>query len=236
MKLIYKHWEKIIFAALLCMLVIALAALAGKTARYQQNIAQKMDSWDADVPGRQKLIKEQDTVKMIIVRIKKTFADFELKQIKRNIFARMLETTAGQPVMVAEPIFKLLEITYKSLGIQYRGRVVYESGKIIAQLNFDNKSYLVGIDSQVAGYEVVGLGKNHIHLKDNKRKTLKLKYQQAAYSEELVARIQECNSNQTVEVSKGSELFGYKVLDMDMKSVLLSKQGQHLKLEKGKVY
>lgn len=155
---------------------------------------------------------------------------------KRNIFIRWQQEKVKDISVSEQPILEVLEIGYKPLGIEYQGRIVFQEGKLVGQVNLLDKSYIVEKGSRLPGYTVEALTKDHINLKDAKGSCKKINYRKAAYTKELVATLREQTSGQTQDVSKNSQFLSYKVLDIDEESVLLSTQGQHLRLKKGMVH
>ncbi|MBU1045008.1 MAG: hypothetical protein KJ915_11495 [Candidatus Omnitrophica bacterium] len=160
-------------------------------------------------------------------------AAIDLLAIKRNIFVPFEDDE--KRVTFDNPVLELLDISYKPLGFQYQGRIIYPNGKIVAQINANNKSYLVQLGAKVGDYKVTHLDKNSVVLKMKKGESLDIKYLQQGYSDELMAKIKDNISGKIETVYKNSDIFGYKVLDIDRDFVILSKLGQQLRLQKGMV-
>jgi hypothetical protein len=157
---------------------------------------------------------------------------------KRDIFARTAEEqqrVSVERVAAPAPRFEVMEITFKPLGIEYQGRIVFADGSLVAQVNMHDKSYLVKSGARLAPYTVDSIDKDVLVLKESAGKRISVKYRQTAYVDELMANIKEVNSNTTFLVSKNSEFFGCTVLDIDEESVLVSSEGEHFRLEKGTV-
>ena len=134
------------------------------------------------------------------------------------------------------PILSLIETGYKSLGIYYWGQMIFEDGMLVAQINYRKKTYLVTKGSTVAQYKVTALTKDSITLQNSKGGFIDIPYRKTVLTNERIAKIKECNSQRIAVLSKDSKFFGYKVLDINEDSVIVSKYGQHLKLEKGTVH
>jgi len=157
----------------------------------------------------------------------------------RDIFSREPEqaTSRGGAGTAASqtPRFEVVDIAQKPLGISYEGRIVFADGRIVAQVNVGRESYLVGTGATVAPYTVADLNRNKLVLTVGSARFV-VNYREPAYSDELMATVKELNSAKTFSVSKNSDFLGGTVLDIDEESVLVSKQGQYLRIEKGTVY
>ena len=156
---------------------------------------------------------------------------------KRNIFTQQVHNKSAEAVTGDRLVLQVSEIGLKPLGIEYRGKVFFkDDNDMVAQINVDKKSYLVKKGTCFAVYQVSELNEKFIKLKDKKGKVIKIKYRQHTYTNELMAKIKELNSAYWKTVIKNDTFLEYKVLDIEEDSVLLSLQGQHLRLEKGMVY
>ncbi|MFH2145067.1 MAG: hypothetical protein ABII75_03455 [Candidatus Omnitrophota bacterium] len=229
-----KHWEKIICGSVMLIFGAIVVICGMQAVNYGRYISGRIDGL-SDVP-EEKVSPDEESVADRL--LKRNFSDI-LETVKRNIFAKIVKEQPvfeQKKVKADEPLFEVLDIEPKSLDIEYLGRILFADNNVVAQVNFQDRSYIVESGSHLAGYEVVFLDSNNIHLKDKEGEIIKLVYRKKGFGKEMTAQIKETKTNQMQVVTKGSEVFGYKVLDIDKTSVLLSKQGQHLKLQKGKVY
>lgn len=239
MKEFPKNAQKVISYILIGVLIICVVIFVKKTIASGYLLEQRMKNVIAK--NNQKTLVPVDCPK----HGDSLFAELEIQtqageqiELKRDLFSEFKDKVAVDEVdvLVRKPIIEVLEIEYKPLSIRYLGRIVFENGKIVAQVNIYNKSYLVYEGSKIAEMVVETINKDLISLKDKRGNFTKIKFRQLAYSNKLIAKIKEHNSQQTLEISKDSDFFGYKVLDINEDYVLVSNQGQHLRLEKGRVY
>ncbi|MFH1459950.1 MAG: hypothetical protein ABIG64_06210 [Candidatus Omnitrophota bacterium] len=159
------------------------------------------------------------------------------KEKFRDIFVKHVIRDESEVVVSSDnPVIEVVEISYKPLEIEYKGRLIFDDGRIVAQVNMQERSYLVSLGSTIFQYQIDYLDDKYINLKDKTQKNTKIQYRHAAYSNELVAQIKEHTDQRVFTVSKDSNFLGYKVLDIDEEYVLVSKKGQHLRLEKGMVH
>ena len=163
----------------------------------------------------------------------------ELKA-KRNIFApkkKQKTLTAVDDLEDSdEVVLRLVKTGFKSLGLNYRGQMFYKDGTLVAQVNYKKKTYLVSKGSKFKGNQVTDLSKEMITIKTYKGKEVTIPFRKIVFTDERIAEIQECNSLKTAVLSMNSKFLGYKVLDISEDSVIVSKHGQHLKLQKGTVH
>jgi len=157
---------------------------------------------------------------------------------KRNIFEKWhMQTAAKEEVSDSDAlVLKLEEIGYKPLGIEYKGKIIFGDGEIVAQINIHKQSYIIKSGSPVLDYTVEQLTRKFIKLKDKQGRYTKIKYREKMYTNEHVATLRELRSNKVKVVNKNSSFLGFKVLDIDEESVLLSRAGERLRLRKGMVY
>lgn len=234
MKNIFQCWERTISAILLFIFILAIVFFTQKSKDYQKYIFKKAERYlSGELKNVSQQYPEEEGYIKILEKMKKNQADFSQFKTQRNIFAQVTRGKIAQTVLSDKPVFELLEIGYKPLGIEYRGRIVFADGQIIAQVNLYNQTYLVKKGTKFCNYEVLDLEKEYLEIVSQTTKSIRLTYQKTTYTKELVAKIKELNSQQIVTVSKDSEFLGFKVLDIDKDYVLLSNQGQRLKLEKG---
>ncbi len=237
MKVIYKNWEKAIFFTLIGGLLVIMLFCIRKGADYKRHISRRIAGLaQGEVNRHRWLIPGEGDYESFLEKIKKGPAVFYLSKSGRNIFTTFGKESGYESVRPGTSAFKIFEIDYKPLEIEYRGRIVFGNGRIVAQVSFHNRTYLVGVGAKVARYKVTHLDKDYIKLQSDKAEVIKIGYQKKTYSEELMAKVKELNSQRILQVSEGSEFFGGKVLDIDKDYVLVSKQGQLIRLEKGMVY
>ncbi|MCP4650238.1 MAG: hypothetical protein GY853_09205 [PVC group bacterium] len=248
MKIIGKNWEKISFLTMFFLLLIVIASCARETSSYKEQMARQLKIL-GEYPGDLKDWQKQylATAPYSLQNIEEVVVQMQAQETKRNIFAKFKKRiNKTEEVFVPEPVEKntsktpvleVLTIEYKPVGIDYLGRIVFDDEKgLVAQVNFKKHTYLVRVGSKIGGYTVSQLDPECITLESEDSKTIKIEFRKAAYSKSRIAKIKEYNSQRTLVVSKDSEFFGYKVLDILEDHVLVSKQGQHLKLEKGMVH
>ncbi len=232
-----KNWEKIVLAALIVVFLAELALLG-----------QKSDSGSSLSVRKAKLRHRQEGgAKNISRKIENAVADLDARLAKlftgkgdRDIFSAVKtsleETTAARyAVGAGEAKLEVLDIKNKPLPIEYRGYIVFGDGHLVAQVNVHQKSYLVGTGAEFAGYKILNITSKRIVLLNGDSRRLTLGFRQISYSKDLMAVLRDDNSGQTIDIYKDSSFSGFKVLDITEDYVLVSKQGQHLKLWKGRV-
>lgn len=236
---IVKEREKIIFGGTLGVLIIGALLLGNLSAKRQLAVTERiarveqgdiLSGSDSETEGNSGLAGVLKSVPPISL-------SEGLELSGRDIFSRELEQpesergTAGPQL----PRFQIIEITPKPLGISYEGRIIFSDGRIVAQVNMGKTSYLVGVGSTLSPYTIADLNNNMLVLLAGTTRYV-VSYRQSACSDELMATIKELNTNTTFLVTKNSDFLGGTVLDIDEESVLVSKQGQYLRIEKGTVY
>jgi len=239
MKVIYRDWDKIVFGLLLCIFVVSLFLFSKEGAAYQNTMTEKEALLNCTGESRNRREPlSRDSGNALLKEIEEGALEGFAKSGKRNIFSypRSKKSADSERDREIAPVLEVQEIGYKPLEIEYRGRIVFEDGTLIAQVNFHDRSYLVSIGSRIAHYTVRHLTKRSISLQGSHREVTKIPYRTATYSDELIATIKEHTSGRTLTVGIDSVFFGYKVLDIDEDYVLVSRQGQHLRLEKGMVH
>lgn len=229
MNKIYDNWEKIVCFAMVGIFIISSFVFIKNNADYKMSIEQKKDKLaDNESADEVKL----DLQGALLAKIDDK-AKIDLLKIKRNIFVPFKDDEKKQDIN--KPVFELLDISYKPLAFQYQGRIVYPNGQIVAQINANNKSYLIKIGSNLGNYKVEQLDKDSVTLKTKQGESVNIKYLETAFSDELMAKIKDSISGNIETVYKNSNIYGYQVLDIERDSVVLSKSGQHLRLQKGTV-
>ena len=230
MNKIYDNLEKIACFTMISIFVISSYWFISNSADYKISMEQKKD--ELAINNMEAVAKSDEPGNLLSIIDRK--ANIDLMKVKRNIFvAFKYDEPKRQDFNKA--VLEVLDISYKPLAFQYQGRIVYPNGQIVAQINALNKSYLVKIGSSLAKYKVVRLDKNSVSLKTKQGEYVNIKYLQTAFSEELMAKIKDSISGNIETVYKNSKIYGYKVLDIEGDYVILSKSGQHLRLQKGKV-
>ena len=237
MKEKYENLEKVIFFVLLCLLLVAIPVLLKKRAANNDILdkkTRKLSMYGPEsVAGGRDYIQDEEYLRL---EDQKARALSSLTS-KRNIFSKQVYKKNAEIVASDRPVLQVSEIGFKPLEIEYRGKVFFkDDNDMIAQVNVHKKSYLVKKGTHFAAYQVDELNEKFIKVTDKKGKVIKIKYRQKAYTNELAATIKELTSAYSKQVSKNGRFLEYKVLDIDENSVLLSHQGQHLRLEKGMVH
>ncbi|MBU4305965.1 MAG: hypothetical protein KJ893_10180 [Candidatus Omnitrophica bacterium] len=234
MREIYKNWEKIVFSVLVILLVSVIAAGRGKILDFSRSIEKKVDELEyseADNFSASEDFSQGEP--KILEDMRKDISE----SFSRDLFSRgQIRPENSINISAKGVLLQVVDTAYKPLGVIYRGRIIFEDGSIIAQVNLAKKSYLVRKGSKFDRYEVDYIDKYHLELREADGKHIRLTYRKTAYTDERIAKIKELNSQRLMSVGKDSELFGYKVLDIGEDYVLVSKQGQRLKLEKGMVH
>jgi hypothetical protein len=235
MEKIYNNLAKIVCIVMVAALIISAFVLFTANADEKTSFERKSKELTGfQLNGGNNHIKNPDYLSEVQEQSR-----VDLRQAKRNIFASyQMDDKEQQQRRTAKPetpVLELLDISYKPLGFQYQGRIVYPDGQVVAQVNSPYKSYLVETGSKIDSFVVASLDKNIISLKGDGGKQIKIKYLQTAYSEELMAKIRENVSGIINIVHPKSSLFGYQVLDIEQDAVILSKYGQRLRLQKGMV-
>ncbi|MFH2137160.1 MAG: hypothetical protein ABII88_01460 [Candidatus Omnitrophota bacterium] len=234
-----KDWEKISFIIMFLLMIVVITSCARAGTTYKLHIDKKESLLGKNGFDFNDWQKEYlDTSPRGLELIKESMLKQSAEGLKRNIFTKF-EKPKEVVTDISElngPIFELLETGYQILGIYYWGRVIFDGGEIIAQVNFKDRTYLVKVGSKVGPYSVTALEYNSIILEDENANIIEIEYRKTAYSQSRMAKIKEYNSQRTLVVNKDSELFGYKVLDIQEDYVLVSDQVEHLKLEKGMVH
>ncbi len=233
----YENLEKIIFFTFLCLLLVAIPVLLNKAVADNDILDEKMQRLTMYNSRSITDVRDYAQEEEYLRQAEQTARELSSVTSKRNIFSERLCRKDVQDPVSDRPVLQVSEIGFKPLGIEYRGKVFFEDDNaMVAQVNVHKKSYLVKEGTRFAAYRVDELNEKFIKLTDKKGRIIKIKYRQKAYSNELVAKIKELTSAYSKTVSKNSRFLEYKVLDIDEDSVLLSLQGQHLRLEKGMVY
>ncbi|MFH1062076.1 MAG: hypothetical protein V1747_04230 [Candidatus Omnitrophota bacterium] len=230
MNKIYDNLEKIACFTMVSILIISSYFFITSNAEYKIFVEQKKSEL-ADM-DRQFVAKSAEPGTLLSRIDEKTKID--LLKVKRNIFAPFKDDDEKRQYS-NNSVLEVLDIAYKPLAFQYQGRIIYPNGQIVAQINADNKSYLVKTGSNLGKYKVGQLDKDSINLKTKQGENVTIKYLQTAFSDELMAKIKESISGEIETVYKNSDIYGYKVLDIEEDCVILSKSGQHLRLQKGMV-
>ncbi|MBU1088020.1 MAG: hypothetical protein KKD05_10970 [Candidatus Omnitrophica bacterium] len=225
---IYAKLDKIVCFSMAGLLLVSSNLFIAKSYNYKLLIEQKKNALNAEIKDETKVSEKENLFLDIEGK-----ASLDLLAIKRNIFVPF--ENDEKRVAIDNPVLVLLDILYKPLGFQYQGRIIYPNGQLVAQINANNKSYLVKLGENVANYKVEHLDKDSIVLKSKKGEFLDIKYLKTAFSDELMAKIKDNISGNIETVYKNSTIYGYKVLDIDKDFVILSKLGQHLRLQKGMV-
>ena len=233
MKNVNQNTEKTVCFVLLAVLITLLLIFAKTIDNYRYDIARKINSLKHQAQAEPEASLGHDLVKDIKVA---AFISCP-KQEGRNIFSRLEKEDFFAPVVEADdPSFNLLEVGYKPLKIKYEGRIDFNDGTIVAQVNLKNNTYLAKKGATIENYRIVKLNKAYLDLEDRFSQVTRINYRETMYGDEFIAKIVEVKSQQIFEVSENSKFLGYKVLDIDKDYVLVSKQGQHLRLEKGRVH
>ncbi|MCG2712442.1 MAG: hypothetical protein L6416_09000 [Candidatus Omnitrophica bacterium] len=237
MKEKYENLEKVIFFVLLCLVLGVIPVLFNKAAANNDILDKKIQRLSTrstqSAAGSRDYTKTEEYLNIE----EQTVRALSSVTSKRNIFSehgynKSVDIAAGD-----RRVLQVIEIGFKPLGIEYQGKVFFkDDNEMLAQVNMYKKSYLVKEGSHFAYYQVHELNEKFIKLKDKKGKVIEIKYRQKAYVNERVAKINELTRGYSETVTKNSNFLEYKVLDIDEDSVLLSHQGQHLRLEKGMVY
>ncbi len=224
MKRILKDWEK----AVLVFVLLTLGIFSGVFMVHNRKLGDQLDR-QSHVSSSVDPVLEAESIpepeKAPDYGPRDIFSRVEIPSGKVRPARRMPE---------GEYRFELLDTMYKSFEVNYLGRIVFEDGRMVAQLNYRNRTFLVPEGNRVAGYEVVSIDKDKVTLRRNDQ-LQNIEFRRPMYTEELTAKIKETGTGQVFVVDQNSEIFGFKVLDIKKDSVLLSNQGQHLSLEKGKV-
>jgi hypothetical protein len=221
--------EKIVLFVMMIICLISGFLFISNNAAYKQSISQRENA----LTNNNSASKAESAMPTVSLVKNINKAKIDLLNVKRNVFVPFNDDAKSPEY--TNPVLELLDISFKPLGFQYQGRIVYPNGQIVAQINANHKSYLVKIGSSLANYKVLRLDKDVISLKPKQGKALDIKYLQTAFSEELMAKIKDNVSGDIETVYKNSIIYGYKVLDIEEDCVILSKSGQHLRLQKGTV-
>ena len=239
MKMIREDIDRILIFGLLLVVIIFSLLMFNSALGFKKHINDKTSKIKKSKFTEQQLIKAQKKAKEdMAVMINNDFIEFVSFLSGRNIFTKVKD--AQQPKAEIEynneSGFEISYIMREPLNIEYRGRIVYGPGKIVAQVNLRNKTFLVRQGSKFAGYTVKYLDMHKIFLKKEDGSELEIGYREVVYKNKLTAQIKELETERSFFITKGSTFYGYKVLDIQEDYVLLSKHGQHLKLEKGMVH
>ncbi|MFH1093181.1 MAG: hypothetical protein V1739_03375 [Candidatus Omnitrophota bacterium] len=237
MKEKYENLEKVIFFVLLCLLLVAMPVLLKKRAASNDILEKKIKSLSINNSESVETGNEYTNTEKYLRVQEQANRTLSSLTSKRNIFSEPVYKKNAEIVTGEHQVLQVSEIGFKPLEIEYRGKVFFkDDNDMVAQVNILKKSYLVKKGTKFASYQVDELNEKFIKLTDKKGEVIKIEYRQKVYTNELVAKIKELTSAYSETVSKNGSFLEYKVLDIDEDSVLLSHQGQHLRLEKGMVY
>ena len=239
MKKLIANWEKITLIALLIVFFAQVVIFAGKIDAYNEFFGSRGEQLTAKtVPESAGAYVSPEN---IMSNIDVLLADLFAGEKGRDIFSAKRMSAAGMPERVAEessgeePDVEVVDIKNKPLPIEYMGKIVFDDGRIVAQVNVHRKSYLVEDGTEFGGYSVESISPKKLVLRDSDSRKIELSFREILYSEELMATVKERSSQKVFDIYKDSSFLGFKVLDIAEDYVLVSNQGQHLKLWKGRV-
>ncbi|MCM8813303.1 MAG: hypothetical protein NC924_05125 [Candidatus Omnitrophica bacterium] len=178
--------------------------------------------------------------------IKKNVAAFSAQNEVRDIFAPVPESVPTvetklpeiKEVIGTSPAWVLSQIVPKPFPLQYRGSVMLETGRLIAQINSEKRSYLAKHGDQVGDYTVVQVGEDAVHLQRHADTggMVRLPYRRVHYSTELQAVFVEQKTNQKIIVDKNTTFLGAQIVAIESEAVVFSAQGKTGRLQKGMVW
>ncbi|MBI4846421.1 MAG: hypothetical protein HY810_08165 [Candidatus Omnitrophica bacterium] len=236
MKEIYKNLDKIILIFTVLIFLTTILVIVGKTAAVNKNILQRLIFLQPERQSHQAGISTDVSAEnMFLVNIKSVINASN----KRDLFSPFKNTPEQAQAFsnntFNDTLIEVLEIGYQPLNVEYRGRITFNNGRVVAQLNIGNDSYLASLGAKIVDYTVEALDENSVGLRNDQGKLMIVRYRKVTYTDELTATVKELNSKTKIKIRKDSDFFGFKVLDITPEYVLVSKMGQHLKLEKGTV-
>ena len=148
--------------------------------------------------------------------------------LRRDIFS---EFTAGSIVEGDGPsALKLLSVDRAPLPLIYQGYIKLEDGTMIAQVNWDKKTYFAIQGEGIGRFKVSEITRDSLRMTGPSGKEIRLEHLIKTYEDEFSATLQDPTSNRHFTVKKGAALGEYKVLDIGEDSVLLLHKNNHIKL------
>lgn len=227
MNFILKNIEKIILSVFaISFIILVMAAKWG--------VLKKVEALDLpDVP-KEFNMPQADCVQLrnYIELLDKSKAPKEISEYAgltgRNLFYEYHESEdAAKPFIVKE-------IKTVPLNFIYKGLIELPSNKVIAQINFENKTYFLKPEEFFAEYQVKEITKERCMVLDAKGKELELPYQKEVSGEEYEALLYDNKTKNSLNVKKDFKIREYQVLDIKADYVvLLQENGGKIILKKG---
>jgi hypothetical protein len=227
MKFILKNIEKIIFAIfLVCFIVIVMTTKTGLIKEVEPIRYPKMPK-EFNVPKEEHLQFEKYDELIKKVRRPKTLSDYSSLG-ERNIFYKYQEPKPPQAPFVVKKIQAI------PLGLIYQGVIELSRNRLIAQINFEGKTYFLKEGDVFADYEIKEITKDYCVVLDAKGKKIRLPYKRRVFSKEFEAQIYDPQSKNLLNVKRGFKIREYGILDIKATYVvLLDKNGNQIILKKG---
>lgn len=156
-------------------------------------------------------------------QLSQTLADYESlvahgvrpSALARDIFLAPDFTPPAQP-------FVLKSIQFGEVALVYRGRIRKPSGQIIAQVNWGGRTHFVREGDSIKEWLVSRVDDALIEVRKEPGETMTLRYQTVEKSAEPTATLVAAASGAEREVAKGDFIEGYKVLEINQNTVVLS--------------
>ena len=146
--------------------------------------------------------------------------------LKRNLVCEYLEPKPPEPPFIVK------EIQTIPLNIMYQGVIELGKNKLLAQINFEGKTYFLKIGDFFADYKVKEISKDSCIVLDVNGKEVRLPYKRKVFSEEHEALLYDPKTKKLLNVKRGSKIRNYEILDIEASYVvLLDKNGDKIVLK-----
>ncbi|MFH1857265.1 MAG: hypothetical protein ABH836_08620 [Candidatus Omnitrophota bacterium] len=227
MKFILKNVEKIIFGIfVLLFITVFVVARLGAIRRVEK----------VNFPKANKTvgISEEERVKFenydkIIGEARKPESLGKYEFFKQRDFFHEYE----EAVLPEQP-FIVKEIKQIPLNIIYKGLIELSKDKVIAQVNFNDKTYFLKEGESFGEYTLRETTKDFCVISSNENKEMKLPYRQEIFGDEYEAVLYDTKTKNLFNIKKDFKIREYQVLDIKSGHVvLLGKNGDTITLKKG---
>ncbi len=160
-------------------------------------------------------------------------AQFDISRFK-GLFDRNIFIKPEKRVVIFNPEnLKLLSTEPITLPFMYNGYIQAANGAIIAQVNWDGKTYFVKEGEKFNGYKVIAIQRKRLTVEE-KEGQLILEFKKPGKGKELVAKLYNELDERIYEVRKDEEINSYKILDIAADSVVLWGENKEWLIKKGR--
>lgn len=227
MNFIFKHIEKIIFSIFLISLVILVISAKCGVLKKVAVLDFPQVPKEFNMPQTEGIQLQNYAEVLEKSKITKDISEYEALE-RRDLFYKYEESgNATIPFIVKE-------IKTIPLNFMYKGLIELSDHKVIAQINFENKTYFLKPGGFFAGYEVKEITKERCIVLDGKSKEFELPYQKEVFGEEYEAILYDTTTKNLLNIKKDFKIREYRVLDIKADCVvLLQADSRKIILKKG---